>query len=229
MGFSYAPATATTQVRTGAERATLARRTYGLVFLSVLVTMGGVAFAGSQPGLMDAVIRHPFLSFIAVIAPLLLAQANARSFPRNVILTLLFTFVEGIFIAPFLYLMQQQAPGAVGQAGILTFSAFGALSLYALTSRRDFSAWGSFLMVGLVVLIVASIINAFVASVGAYLWLSAIGVLIFSGLLVFDTWRFIRSGRFGQEDYVFAAVQIYLDLLNMFMFILMLLGGGKRR
>jgi FtsH-binding integral membrane protein len=227
MGFSYAPAA--TQVRTGVERATLARRTYGLVFLSVLVTMGGVAFAGSQPGLMDAVIRHPFLSFIAVIAPLLLAQANARSFPRNVILTLLFTFVEGIFIAPFLYLMQQQAPGAVGQAGILTFSAFGALSLYALTSRRDFSAWGSFLMVGLVVLIVASIINAFVASVGAYLWLSAIGVLIFSGLLVFDTWRFIRSGRFGQEDYVFAAVQIYLDLLNMFMFILSLLGGGRRR
>jgi len=130
MGFSYAPAPATTQVRTGVERATLARRTYGLVFLSVLVTMGGVAFAGTQPALRDAVALHPFLSFIAVLAPLLLAQMNARSFPRNVILTLLFTFVEGIFISPVLYYMQQTAPGAVGQAGILTFSAFGALSLY---------------------------------------------------------------------------------------------------
>jgi FtsH-binding integral membrane protein len=229
MGFSYAPAPATTQVRTGVERATLARRTYGLVFLSVLVTMGGVAFAGTQPALRDAVALHPFLSFIAVLAPLLLAQMNARSFPRNVILTLLFTFVEGIFISPVLYYMQQTAPGAVGQAGILTFSAFGALSLYSLTSRRDFSAWGSFLTVGLLVLIVALIINSFVASVGAYLWLSAVGVLIFSGLLVFDTWRFMRSGRFGQDDYVFAAVQIYLDLLNMFMFILSLLGGGRRR
>jgi FtsH-binding integral membrane protein len=229
MGFSYAPAPATTQVRTGVERATLARRTYGLVFLSVLVTMGGVAFAGTQPGLMQAVLAHPFLSFLAVLAPLLLAQMNARSFPRNVILTLLFTFVEGVFISPFLYLMQQQAPGAVGQAGILTFSAFGALSLYGLTSRRDFSAWGSFLTVGLLVLIVALIINSFVASVGASLWLSAVGVLIFSGLLVFDTWRFMRSGRFGPDDYVFAAVQIYLDLLNMFMFILSLLGVGRRR
>jgi FtsH-binding integral membrane protein len=229
MGFSYAPAPATTQIRTGVERATLARRTYGLVFLSVLVTMGGVAFAGTQPGLMQAVLAHPFLSFLAVLAPLLLAQMNARSFPRNVILTLLFTFVEGVFISPFLYLMQQQAPGAVGQAGILTFSAFGALSLYGLTSRRDFSAWGSFLTVGLLVLIVALIINSFVASVGASLWLSAVGVLIFSGLLVFDTWRFMRSGRFGPDDYVFAAVQIYLDLLNMFMFILSLLGGGRRR
>ena len=227
MGSSYAPAAS--QVRTGVERATLARRTYGLVFLSVLVTMGGVAFTGTQPALMDAVIAHPFLSFIAVLAPLFLAQANARSFPRNVILTLLFTFVEGVYLAPFLYMMDRAAPGAVGQAGVLTFAAFGALSLYAITSRRDFSAWGSFLTVGLIVLIVAMVINMFVASAGAYLWLSVVGVLIFSGLLVFDTWRFMRSGRFGQDDYVFAAVQIYLDLLNMFVFILSLLGGGRRR
>lgn len=227
MGSSYAPATS--QIRTGVERATLARRTYGLVFLSVLVTMGGVAFTGTQPALMDAVIAHPFLSFIAVLAPLFLAQANARSFPRNVILTLLFTFVEGVYLAPFLFLMDRAAPGSVGQAGLLTFAAFGALSLYAVTSRRDFSAWGGFLTVGLVVLILAMVINMFVASAGAYLWLSVVGVLIFSGLLVFDTWRILRSGEFGQDDYVFAAVRIYLDLLNMFVFILSLLGGGRRR
>ncbi len=199
------------------------------MFLSVLVTMGGVAFAGTQPALRDAVLYHPFLALIAVMAPLFLAQMNARVFPRNVILTLLFTFVEGIYLSPFLYLMERTAPGAVGQAGLLTFAAFGALSLYALTSRRDFSAWGSFLTVGLIVLLVAMFINFFVASAAAYLWMSAVGVLIFSGLLVFDTWRFMRSGRFGPDDYVFAAVQIYLDLLNMFVFILSLLGGGRRR
>ncbi len=228
MGFSYAPAPATTQVRTGVERATLARRTYGLVFLSVLVTMGGVAFAGTQPALQQAVIYHPFLSFIAVIAPLWLARANARSFPRNIAFTLLFTFVEGVWLAPFLYFMEKSAPGAVGQAGILTFSAFGALSLYALFSRRDFSAWGSFLWTGVIVLLVGLVINMFVQSAAADLWLSGIGVMIFSGLLVFDTWRFMRSGEFGPDDYVVAAVRIYLDLLNMFVFILSLLGGRRR-
>jgi len=73
------------------------------------------------------------------------------------------------------------------------------------------------------------IINFFVASAAAGLWISAIGVLIFSGLLVFDTWRILRSGTFGENDYVIAAVQIYLDLLNMFLFILSLLGNRSRR
>jgi len=116
----------------------------------------------------------------------------------------------------------------VMSAGALTLVAFGGLTLYALLSRRDFSAWGSFFMIGLLVLVAASIINMFVASAAAGLWISAVGVLIFSGLLVFDTWRILRSGQFGQEDYVIAAVQIYLDLLNMFLFILSLFGRDRR-
>jgi FtsH-binding integral membrane protein len=54
-------------------------------------------------------------------------------------------------------------------------------------------------------------------------------VFIFAGLLVFDTWRIVRSGQYGPDDYVPAAVSIYLDLINMFLFILSLLGGGNRR
>ena len=226
MGFSYAPAV---QVRSGAERATLVRRTYGLVFVSVLVTMLGSAFAFTQPRLMQAVAMHPFISMIAIFVPLWMAQRNARVFPKNVLLTLLFTFVEGVFIAPFLAIAEQAAPGTVSQAGLLTFAAFGGLTLYATVSRRDFSAWGSFFIIGLIVLFIAMLINVFVASAAASLWISAVGVMIFAGLLVFDTWRITRSGQFGQDDYVIAAVQIYLDLLNMFLFILSLLGNRSRR
>lgn len=226
MGFSYAPAV---QVRSGTERATLVRRTYGLVFLSVIVTMLGVAFAGTQPALMQAVIQHPFISILCLFIPLIMAQRSARVFPQNVIFTFLFTFIEGIWLAPFLFAAEANNPGVVGQAGLLTLVAFGGLTLYALVSRRDFSAWGGFFMIGLFVLFAAMILNMFIHSAGAALWLSAGGVLVFSGLLVFDTWRILRSGAFGQDDYVVAAVQIYLDLLNMFIFILSLLGGGNRR
>lgn len=227
MGYSYAPAV---QVRTGAERATLVRRTYGLVFLSVIVTMLGAAFAFTQPAVMDGVIQHPFITFFCMFIPLIMAQRAAREFPKNLVLTFLFTFVAGIYIAPFLRMAEANAPGSVGEAALLTFTAFGVLSLYAVFSRRDFSAWGSFFVIGLVVLFVAMLINAFVGSAAGGLWISAIGVLIFSGLLVFDTWRIVRSGTYGQDDYVFAAVSIYLDLLNMFLFILSLVsGGGNRR
>jgi FtsH-binding integral membrane protein len=217
------------QVRSGAERATHVRRTYGLVFLSVLVTMLGAAFAFTQRPLMEAVIAHPFITFICMFIPLIMAQRAAREFPRNVIFTFLFTFIEGIWLAPFLMLAEQNAPGAVSQAAVLTFAAFGGLTLYALLSRRDFSAWGSFFMIGLLVLFVAMLLNMFFHSAAAALWMSAVGVLVFSGLLVFDTWRILRSGAYGQDDYVIAAVQIYLDLLNLFVFILSLLSGGNRR
>jgi len=227
MGFSYAPATV--QVRSGTERATLVRRTYGLVFLSVITTILGSAFAFSQPAVMDGVLQHPFITFICMFVPLIMAQRAARDFPKNLILTFLFTFIEGIWLAPFLMLADRNAPGVVGQAAVLTFAAFGVLSLYAVVSRRDFSAWGSFLMVGVFVLLVAMILNAFIGSAAGGLWIAAIGVMIFSGLLVFVTWRLLRSGAYGQDDYVLTAVAIYLDLLNMFVFILSLLGGGRRR
>jgi modulator of FtsH protease len=226
MGFSYAPAV---QVRSGAERATLVRRTYGLVFLSVIVTMLGTAFALTQPALMSAVRQHPIIMLLCLFAPLIMAQRSAREFPKNLIYTFLFTFIEGVFIAPFLLAANAYAPGVVGQAALLTFAAFGVLSLYAVTSKRDFSAWGSFFMVGLVVLFVAMLINAFVGSAAGGLWIAAVGVMIFAGLLVFDTWRLLRSGVYGQDDYVLAAVAIYLDLLNMFLFILTLLTGSRDR
>src|SRR5438309_6097931 len=129
MGYSYAPAVA---VRTGAERATLVRRTYGLVFLSVIVTMLGAMFAFTQQGLMEAVIAHPIITFLCVLAPLFMAQRSAREFPKNVIFTFLFTFVEGVWIAPFLVYANRAAPGSVGEAGLLTLVAFGGLSLYAM-------------------------------------------------------------------------------------------------
>jgi FtsH-binding integral membrane protein len=218
-----------TLVRSGEERATLVRRTYGLVFVSVIVTALGVAFARTQPALMQAVIDHPIITLIAMFAPLWMAMRARHSYPRNLLLVLLFTFIEGLFIAPFLTLAERQSPGIVGQAGMLTLSTFGVLSLYALVSKRDFSAWGSFFFVGLWVLIATSLLNIFFPTALGTLWIAAGTVLVFSGLLVFDTWRIVRSGQYGPDDYVMAAVNIYLDLLNLFLAIITLLGGGRRR
>ncbi|HXG69194.1 MAG TPA: Bax inhibitor-1 family protein, partial [Gemmatimonadaceae bacterium] len=176
MGVSYQTGTL---VRTGEERATLVRRTYSLVLVSVLVTMVGATFGLSQPRVMQAVAAHPFISFLAVMAPLLLATRAKAAFPMNIGLVLLFTFAEGVFISPMLYVYGQRQPGIIMQAAILTIGAFGVLTAYAFVSRRDFSAWGSFLMVGLWVLIGTMVLNFFFRNELASLWLAAVTVLLF--------------------------------------------------
>ncbi|MFL5500318.1 MAG: Bax inhibitor-1 family protein [Gemmatimonadaceae bacterium] len=222
MGVSYQTGTL---VRTGEERATLVRRTYSLVLVSVLVTMVGATFGLSQPQLMQAVAQHPFLAFFASLAPLLMATRKKTDFPFNIGLVLLFNFVMGVIISPALFFYGRQQPGLIGQAAVLTIGAFGILTLYAFVSRRDFSAWGSFLMVGLWVLIGTMFLNFFFQNQAVSLWLASVSVLLFSGLLVFDTWR-LRN-FYGPDEYVGAAVQIYLDLLNMFMAILRIMGNRR--
>jgi FtsH-binding integral membrane protein len=131
----------------------------------------------------------------------------------------------GVAISPALYIYGQQQPGLITQAAVLTIGAFGVLTAYAFISRRDFSAWGSFFIVGLWVLVGTSLLNMFFRNPAMDLWLAGVTVLVFSGLLVFDTWR-IRN-VYGPNDYVPAAVTIYLDLLNLFMGILRVLGGRR--
>jgi FtsH-binding integral membrane protein len=222
MGVSYQTGAL---VRTGEERATLVRRTYALVLVSVLVTMVGASFALSQTQLMVAVSRHPFITFFAGLAPLLIATRTKAQFPMNIGLVFLFNLVMGVMISPALYYYGRTQPGLIGQAAVLTIGAFGILTLYAFVSRRDFSAWGSFLMVGLWVLIGTMLLNFFFQNQVASLWLASVAVLLFSGLLVYDTWR-LRN-VYGPNDYVGAAVQIYLDLLNMFMAILRVMGNRR--
>jgi FtsH-binding integral membrane protein len=133
----------------------------------------------------------------------------------------------GVWIAPILLFYAKAQPGSLVQAGILTAAAVGTLTLYAFVSRRDFSAWGSFFFVGLVVLVLASVLNIFLHSDTVQTVIAGVGVLVFSGLLVVDTWR-IRN-QYAPDQYVPAALNLYLDILNLFLFILQLFGGGRRR
>jgi FtsH-binding integral membrane protein len=222
MGVSYQTGAL---VRTGEERATLVRRTYALVLVSVLVTIVGVSFALSQPAVLQAVAQHPFIAFLATLAPLVIAGRAKTQFPMNIGLVLLFNFAMGVMISPAIFFYGSRQPGLIGQAAVLTIGAFGILTLYAFVSRRDFSAWGGFLMVGLWVLIGTSLLNIFFQNAAVDLWLASVAVLLFSGLLLYDTWR-LRN-FYGPDEYVGAAVQIYLDLLNMFMAILRIMGNRR--
>jgi modulator of FtsH protease len=133
-----------------------------------------------------------------------------------------FTGVMGAALGPMLnyYLSMPQGPGLVMQALGGTAVVFFALSAYALTSRKDFSYMGGFLMVGLIVAIVASIANIFLGIPALALTVSAAIILIMSGLILFDTSRIING---GETNYIRATVSLYLNIYNLFIHMLHLL------
>ncbi|AOH84472.1 hypothetical protein AWL63_11340 [Sphingomonas panacis] len=123
------------------------------------------------------------------------------------------------------------SPIAIAQAFFAASAAFGGLSLYGYTTNRNLSAMGTFLMMGLVGLIVASLLNLFFHSGPLDLVISFVGVLIFAGLTAYDTQRtkslYAQVAGTGAEQHtiIMSALSLYLDFINMFLFILRLFGN----
>ncbi len=122
---------------------------------------------------------------------------------------------------------------SIGRAFFATAVAFSSLSLYGYTTRRDLSAMGSFMMMGVIGLIVASLINLFLQSTGLQFALSVICVLVFAGLTAWDT-QSIKAMYAGGDTYemthkksIHGALRLYLDFINMFQAILMLTGSQR--
>ena len=123
---------------------------------------------------------------------------------------------------------------SVVQVFFITAAAFGGLSLWGYTTKRSLSGMGSFLIMGLIGLIIASLVNIFLASSALQFAISVIGVLIFAGLTAYDTQKLKEMYVYGNYDTeaaakvsVFGALTLYLDFINMFQFMLSLLGNRE--
>ena len=120
---------------------------------------------------------------------------------------------------------------SIAQSFFATAAAFGGLSLYGYTTKRDLSAFGTFLIMGVVGIIVASLLNLFFQSSVLTLVISIVGVLVFAGLTAYDTQRtksmYAEVAGTGAEQHVviMSALNLYLDFINMFLFILRLFGN----
>ena len=122
---------------------------------------------------------------------------------------------------------------AIAQAFFATAAGFAGLSLFGYTTKRDLSAFGTFLLVGLIGLIVASVINLFIHSGPLDLVISFVGVLLFAGLTAYDTQRtksmysYVAGTDAVGRLVVMSALNLYLDFVNMFLFVLRLFGGNR--
>lgn len=145
--------------------------------------------------------------------------------PLNLVFLFAFTFMTGFTLAPTLAVFIARNMGyVIGEAFGLTAVAFGALTIFAMNTKRDFTTMGKMLFITLIVLIVASIANIFLHLPMLQLIIASVGAVLFSMFILFDTQNIIRGNVSSEIE---AAVALYLDFLNLFISLLQILGFLK--
>ena len=211
-------------------------KVYGLMSVGMLVTGAVAYFVGNNEQLLTA-IWGSGLKWVVMFAPLAVVFAFGAMLNRMSAATARLVFfgyaaLMGLSIS---FIFAACTGISIAQTFLVTAIAFAGLSLYGYTTKKNLSAMGSFLMMGLIGLIVASIVNIFLASSAMAFAISVIGVLIFAGLTAYDTQNikntYLQMAQSGEEFLgkaaIMGALQLYLDFLNMFMFLLQFLGNRE--
>ena len=201
------------------------RNTYALLGLTLIPTVIG-AFIGMSMNFVFAQ-QHPFIfaiGAIAVIYGMFAAITANRNSSIGVVLLLGLTFLLGLMLGPILQHALNLRNGAqiVGLAAGGTGIIFLTLAGIATTTKKDFSFMGKFLLVGIILMIVASLANIFLQIPAFTLALSAIGVILFSGFILYDVSRIVNG---GETNYVMATLGLYMSIYNLFTSLLQLLMG----
>ncbi|WP_428239485.1 Bax inhibitor-1/YccA family protein [Gynuella sp.] len=206
----------TASVSTSANK--VLRNTYSLLALTLLFS-AFTAFAGMAMGLGQGASLVMMLGAIGILWFVLPRSINSS---MGLVWTFVFTGLMGASLAPMLsYYIGAGMGGLVLQALAGTAVIFFALSAYALISKRDFSFLGGILFVGLLVVLVAALANIFFAIPAMQLMVSGAVILIMSGYILFDTSRIIHG---GETNYISATISLYLNIYNIFVHLLSILG-----
>lgn len=202
--------------------------------LTGLAAYATAMFADANPALAGALYNSP-LRWVIMLAPLgfvffLSARIHKMSVSSAQTTFWLFSAVMGVSIS---YIFLVFTGASIIQTFFVTAASFGALSLYGYTTKRDLSGLGSFLIMGVFGLILASIVNIFLGSSALHFAISVLGVLIFAGLTAYDTQRIKEMYYEGDGEAtmgrkaIMGALSLYLNFLNMFMFLLQFLGNRE--
>ena len=212
-------------------------KVYGTMSIGMLLTFAAAWAVGNNAAMMS-VLFTGFTRYIVMFAPLIMvfafgAMINRLSAAGAQLFFYAFSVLMGVSIS---YIFVVFTDFSIAQIFLVTSIAFAGLSLWGYTTKKDISGWGSFLIMGVIGLIVASVVNIFLASPAIMFAVSVIGVLIFAGLTAYDTQRiknmYLEHAHSGDSEWmgksaIMGALSLYLNFINMFMFLLQLLGNRE--
>jgi uncharacterized protein len=203
------------------------------VFAMCVVTGADGAITGLTP--FGNFMFASAFRWVVIFAPLGLvffisARINSMSLAAAQLTFWAFAALMGASMASIFLVF---AHASIAQVFFISAASFGALSLWGYTTSRDLSAWGSFLFMGLIGIILASLVNLFIGSTALQFAVSVIGVLVFAGLTAYDTQQIKEmyyvgdDGSVAGRKAVMGALRLYLDFINLFMLLLQLFGNRR--
>jgi uncharacterized protein len=210
------------------------RSVYGWMFGGLLLTALAALWVVVSPPMQRLVLGNPVMPWVLFIAELgivaflsfritrMSAAAAASAF-------LVFSLLNGLTLSVIFFVY---TAGSIVQAFVTAAGMFGAMSLYGMMTKRDLTSWGSFFFMGLIGIVLCSVVNIFLHSTTLAWTVSIIGVFIFLGLTAYDTQKLkVMATANGPTENlaVYGALSLYLDFINLFLFLLRIFGGGNRR
>jgi len=219
-------------------------KVYGTMSVGMLITgaaawaIAGLAVSNGELTSLGVALYATALKWVVMFAPLVMVFAfgaviNRLSAAGAQLYFYVFAALMGVSLSS-IFLIYTGI--SIVQTFLITAIAFAGLSLWGYTTKRDISGWGSFLIMGVIGLLVAMIVNIFLQSPAIMFAVSAIGVLIFAGLTAYDTQKIktdyiqhahAMDGEWLAKSAIMGSLNLYLDFINLFMFLLSFLGNRE--
>ncbi len=212
-------------------------KVYSTMSVGLLLTALVAWAVGTNEALLQTLFTG-YVRYIVMFLPLIMvfafgAMINRISAAGAQLFFYVFAAAMGLSIA---WIFAVFTGYSVTQTFLVTSAAFAGLSLWGYTTKKDISGWGSFLIMGVIGLIIASVVNIFLGSGIVQMAISALGVLIFAGLTAYDTQKikndYLAHAHHGDSEWlaksaIMGALNLYLDFVNLFMFLLQFMGSRE--
>lgn len=222
------------QARTGliVKQNTLVRQVYAWMGLGLALTAVMALVTVASPALFMAIVGNKLIFYGLMIGELALVFTLSGAINRLSagVATLLFLGYSALNGLTLSVIFLVYTADSIASTFAVTAIMFGAMSLYGYVTRKDLTSWGSFLFMGLIGIVVASLVNIFLRSSAVSWVVSAIGVIVFTGLTAYDTWKIkalAAAGEEGRKPAILGALTLYLDFINLFLMLLRFMGGRR--
>jgi len=211
---------------------TLIRQVYAWMGAGLTITAFVALFTLSSPVILQAVAGNRLIFFGLMIGELALVftlsgAINRLSEFNATAIFIAYSALNGVTLS---ILALVYTASSISSTFVTTAGMFGAMSLYGYMTKKDLSSWGSFLFMGLIGVVIASVVNIFVGSSSVSWVISGIGVIVFTGLTAYDTWKIkamAAQGIEGRKPAILGALTLYLDFINLFLMLLRFTGNRR--